>query len=318
EILPAALPDGFLNSPYSQTLTASTTATGTFAWSVSSGSLPSGLTLDTAATGTMSAVSGTPSMAGSSTFSITAGNGTSSSTQSYTLNIGQSGTPSGTAAMLEILPAALPDGFTDNPYSQILTASTTATGTFNWFVYSGSLPAGLSLDTAATGTMSSISGTPTVAGSSTFAIGVTNSAVSSTQAYVLNIGQSSTTAATSTPSSTFTGGGNNGQIAVVAVDRIQGNLSAGNTATTIAAHLTSQNGANANDVTVHVQLTQNGTVVADASYPDVNVTHDSQSSYQLATQSNLPVGTYTIAVVVYNGDGTLNASFPDLGTIVVQ
>lgn len=85
-ITPASLPNGTVSTTYSQTLVASTTATGPFAWSVSSGSLPAGLKLATS-TAASDALSGTPTASATSTFTIKATNGTSSSTKSYTIHI---------------------------------------------------------------------------------------------------------------------------------------------------------------------------------------------------------------------------------------
>lgn len=79
-ITSAAPGDATTGTPYSHTVTASGTPAPAF--TVSSGALPAGLTLD----GTSGAISGTPLAAGSSTFSITASNGTApDATLSYTL-----------------------------------------------------------------------------------------------------------------------------------------------------------------------------------------------------------------------------------------
>ncbi len=68
--------------------------------------------------------------------------------------------------------ATLPNGTVGVPYSATLTA-TGGTAPYTWAITSGALPAGLSLNTA-TG---SITGTPTVAGVSTFTVQVTDSFV---------------------------------------------------------------------------------------------------------------------------------------------
>jgi len=87
QIAPATLPDATAGTAYLQTLSASTTASGPFTWSIASGTLPSGLQLDTTATGTSASVSGTPTAAGASSFTVALTNGTSSTTASYLLNI---------------------------------------------------------------------------------------------------------------------------------------------------------------------------------------------------------------------------------------
>lgn len=74
------LPEGTVGTEYSQTLAAENNPTS---WSVTIGTLPAGLTLDTN-TGT---ISGIPTAEGSSTFTVTAENSAGSATQEYTLTI---------------------------------------------------------------------------------------------------------------------------------------------------------------------------------------------------------------------------------------
>jgi len=85
---PAALPTGTVGVAYSQMITA-TGGTAPYTFAVTSGALPTGLTLT--ATG---ALSGTPSAAGSSTFTVTAtdANGFTGA-QQYTLTIGAAAGP---------------------------------------------------------------------------------------------------------------------------------------------------------------------------------------------------------------------------------
>jgi hypothetical protein len=68
-ITPATLPTGFVSVPYSVTLTVAGTTVAN--WAVTAGALPAGLTLNSS-TGV---ISGTPTSAGSSPFTITAGQG---------------------------------------------------------------------------------------------------------------------------------------------------------------------------------------------------------------------------------------------------
>jgi len=70
---------------------------------------------------------------------------------------------------IQLSPATLPDGRVGMPYSQTLTASG-GTPPYTFAVAPGSLPPGLSLSSAGV-----LSGTPTTAGSSTFAVMVTDS-----------------------------------------------------------------------------------------------------------------------------------------------
>ena len=155
----SALPGGTLNTPYSQTLTAAGTAPIT--WALASGSsLPAGLTLSN-----NGVISGTPTAAGSYSFTVTATNGSGQTTEnmSIQINAASSGAPVINTA------SALPNGTLNTSYSQTLTAAGTAPIT--WALASGSsLPAGLTL--SANGI---ISGTPTKAGSYSFTVTATNS-----------------------------------------------------------------------------------------------------------------------------------------------
>ena len=80
---PATLPDGNVGSAYNQTIVA-TGGTAPYTYAVSSGTLPSGLTLDSA-TGV---ISGTPDTAGTSNFNITATDNVGcTGTKSYSITI---------------------------------------------------------------------------------------------------------------------------------------------------------------------------------------------------------------------------------------
>lgn len=82
EITSAAPPSATVGTPYTHTITATGTPAPTF--TVTTGSLPPGLQLDT----TSGVISGTPTTSGSFTFTVTASNGTApDSTATYTLTI---------------------------------------------------------------------------------------------------------------------------------------------------------------------------------------------------------------------------------------
>ena len=161
---PATLNDGLVGSAYSATFAASGTTPIT--WDTSAGTLPPGMSI--ASNGTYS---GTPTTAGSYTFTVRAQNGGGSDTQQYTHTIVAAAVaPSITA------PASLADGKVNASFSASFTASGTAPIT--WSTSAGTLPPGMSI--AANGTYS---GTPTTAGSYTFTVKAENTAGNDTQQY---------------------------------------------------------------------------------------------------------------------------------------
>ncbi len=103
-ITPTSLGNGTTTTSFLQTLTASTAATGTFTWSVSSGSLPAGLSLGTS-TGKTNTIAGTPTTAGTSNFSIRVTNGTSSTTQAFAMTIFAAATSTPTTTNLVLNPS---------------------------------------------------------------------------------------------------------------------------------------------------------------------------------------------------------------------
>ena len=164
-----APPGGEVGVTYSDQLTV-TAGTSPFTWSVSSGSLPPGVTLG-ASTGLLS---GTPTTAG---------------TYSFTVKVtDNSGLTSTEAATVTIIPApamtfaAPPGGWTNTVYGYTLTESG-GTSPFTWSVSSGSLPAGISLSPDG-----NLSGTPTATGTSSFTVKVTDAnGQSATQATSITV-----------------------------------------------------------------------------------------------------------------------------------
>ena len=151
----ASLSTGAVGTAYSQTVVA-TGGKSTYTWSVSSGTLPAGLTL-APSTGM---ISGTPTAtgAGAVTFMVAdANNKTSTKALSIVIN----------AAPLAITTGTPADGYLTTAYSQSLT-STGGTPPYSWSITTGTLPAGLSL-APSTGV---ISGTPTVTGVGGFTVQV--------------------------------------------------------------------------------------------------------------------------------------------------
>ena len=181
-ITTTTLPGGTENTAYSATLGA-TGGTTPYTWSVTSGSLPAGLSL-AASTGL---ISGTPTGTGTSSFTVQvtdANSQTATQALSLTVNPSQPSITTGT----------LPDGTENTAYSATLGA-TGGTTPYTWSVTSGSLPAGLSL-AASTGL---ISGTPTGTGTSNFTVQVTDAnSQTATQALSLTVNPSQPSITTGT------------------------------------------------------------------------------------------------------------------------
>ena len=157
---PPTLPGVVVGIPYNQTVSASG-GTPPYTYTVSSGALPAGLSLNSA-TG---AITGTPTAVGTSSFTISAtdGNGCPGS-QAYILVVAAPTCPAVTLS-----PPTLPAALVGVLYNQTVSASGGAPP-YAYTVSNGALPPGLSLN-AATG---AITGTPTVAGSFSFAITATD------------------------------------------------------------------------------------------------------------------------------------------------
>ncbi len=160
QIITSALPAGVIKTPYAGDTLAAMGGNQPYAWSISAGSLPPGLSL-AAATGM---ISGTPTQTG--TFNFTAQvTDSSSPLQTATANL------SITVNMaLTITTTSLPSGNVGTSYSQIVQATGGVT-TYSWSITSGSLPAGLNLNSI-TG---QIYGTPTTMGTSSFTVTVADS-----------------------------------------------------------------------------------------------------------------------------------------------
>ena len=153
-------------TPYNQGLTA-TGGVPPLTWSISSGALPPGLTLD-ASTGQ---ISGTPTTQGTTSFTVTVkdssllppNNQPQTASQALSITVGPPGP-------LTIVTTSLPEANSATLYSQQI-HTTGGIGPFNWKLTSGILPSGLSLDPA-TGV---ISGTVTAVSTNTFSVQVTDS-----------------------------------------------------------------------------------------------------------------------------------------------
>ena len=182
-ITKTSLAAGTVNASYSDTLTATLSgASVSPTWSVSSGNLPAGLSLNSS-TG---AITGTPATAGSYTFTVkaTISNGLREASKQYTLTI----SAAQPAAELTITNESLPSGKTGTAYSATLTASAFGMSIQPvWSVSSGNLPAGLSLNTS-TG---EISGTPTTVDTYTFTVLGTWGTLTGTKNFTITIAKGS-------------------------------------------------------------------------------------------------------------------------------
>ncbi len=178
-ITTTTLPAGTEGLAYSQTVAASG-GLGTLTFSISTGSLPTGLTMSSGGV-----ISGTPTGPnGTANFTVQVRDQSSpvqTGTKALSILINLPGAPT-------IAPATLPNGAVGTAYSQTLTV-TNGLAPYTWSVSVGTLPAGLTL--AGNGTTAKISGTPTTAQSSVaFTIQVADSSNPSqqgTQAYSVTI-----------------------------------------------------------------------------------------------------------------------------------
>jgi Putative Ig domain/Bacterial pre-peptidase C-terminal domain len=163
-IAPVALPNWTVSTPgYSQAITVN--AAGVFTISVI-GTLPPGLTLSSSGV-----LSGTPTVQGSYSFSISARDSMgNSASRDYTIVVNP-------AVTLASQPP--PTGILSVVYRQTLSA-TGGTGSLSFSV-TGSLPAGLSLSSSGV-----LSGTPTAIGGSTFTVTATDTlGTSASQSYTM-------------------------------------------------------------------------------------------------------------------------------------
>jgi Putative Ig domain len=143
-ITTTSLNNGVVNAAYSQTLIA-TGGTGAYTWQLTSGTLPSGLTLN-AATGVIGGIPTAAVTATPLTFKVTdSSTSPQSTTASFTLTI---------AGPLTITTTALNNGVVNAAYSQTLIA-TGGTGPYMWKLAAGRLPSGLTLNSS-TGQISGV------------------------------------------------------------------------------------------------------------------------------------------------------------------
>ena len=203
-ITTTSLADGTVGTYYSQSVTVSADSsfpTTMWSWDISAGSLPPGLRLSGGLAPRLSGfrtvgLTGTPTTAGTYTFTVTATRGDSKASKQFTVKIAQaSSTPTPAPApssqdtpaapatptpSITITKTSLASGTAGASYTDMLTANTSGV---TWSVSSWTLPAGLTLN-ASTGT---ITGTPTTTGTYTFTVKATSGAASATKQYTITV-----------------------------------------------------------------------------------------------------------------------------------
>ncbi len=168
----AALPAAIRNVGYSQTISA-TGGSGSYNFTLFSGSLPSGITLSTGGV-----LSGTTTDLGIFPIVVRVTDGASNTSNgNFTLTVN--------ATNLTITPTTLPTGAIGVPYS-VTIGATGGTSPYSFSLAAGTLPPGLGLNPNGT-----LSGTPTQSNTFSFTLGVVDAAsVSSTAAVSLTISPS--------------------------------------------------------------------------------------------------------------------------------
>ena len=171
----ATLPDGIVSNVYSSVLTAAS-GTAPFTWSVMNNSLPAGLALDSAS----GAITGMPTIAGSSTFTVQVEDATAHiATKSFSITIENDSAP-------VITTSSLPGGSRGTAYETVLQA-TGGNGSKTWEIISGTLPVGMELQFGGR-----LLGAPGLEGTFNFTVQVTDADAgepeSDTQALSLAVG----------------------------------------------------------------------------------------------------------------------------------
>jgi len=174
---PVSMAAATVNARYSQTLTAAG-GTAPYTYGVTTGSLPSGLTLSSSGV-----LSGTPTASGSFSFTVTVNDSAvtqNTASRSYTLAV---------SGPVMTLPATvLADAVTGQSYSAVINPATGGTAPYSYAVSAGALPSGITVNSVD----GSLSGTPTVAGTFAFTITATDSTSGTTSQasrnYSLSVG----------------------------------------------------------------------------------------------------------------------------------
>lgn len=152
---------GTVGAPFSYSVIATNSPTN---YAVTAGTLPAGLSINA----TTGVISGTPTAVSTASVTVTATNGAGSGSNTISFNIVLPSPPVVTASTFT--------GTVGTAFSNNIVATNLPTS----YAYTGVLPAGLSFDT----TTGAITGTPTVAASSTISVTATNAGGTSTAATI--------------------------------------------------------------------------------------------------------------------------------------
>ena len=166
-ILTTGLPTATLNSPYSTTLAAGGSAATPFTWTVSSGALPSGLTLN--ANGTITGTASAPDCTTPAPFTVKVTDATNAfALMTYTMSV---------TGPIRITTTSLSPAIVLNtPFSSL--SASCGSGTRTWSIQSGALPLGV---TFPGGTNSAFSGQPKQNGNFPIVAKVTDASGAATQ-----------------------------------------------------------------------------------------------------------------------------------------
>jgi hypothetical protein len=175
-ITTTSLPSGTLNVPYNSFVNAAG-APVPFTWSVTSGSLPAGLTFLTTSTSSSAQITGTPTLLGTSKFSVQVTDSSGASvTQALSITIN-------TPPPLSVVTGNLSPGTVNMQYTTTSLQANSGVPPYTWSLINGTtLPLGLSLATNGT-----ISGTPVVSGNFPFTVQVKDSSTPTPQTATANL-----------------------------------------------------------------------------------------------------------------------------------
>jgi len=307
-----ALADGYPGTAYSAVTLAATGGTGSYSdWTVISGAVPDGMTLN--ASGVLS---GTPATAGNYSFTVKVTD-SASNTATATFNLTVNAT-------LSITTASLPSAATGNAYSQTL-AATGGSGGYSWSV-SASDSNTLSVYNLSLASNGQIAGNPSTTGTASFTAVVTDSAGhTAKQAFnivvssmVINTGTLTYGAVGTAYSQTLTASGGSGGYTWIVTSGTSNlatlglNLTTAGVLTSNGASLTTAGSA---AFTVQVKDSSNATATASYTVYIYNALTFTTTSLNPAVYN----ANYSATVMATGGSGGYswtvnNASIPTTGT----